>query len=94
MECAVEKVVAAGLSTLIFVSRHNSRAVEDHFDADLELGKALLQKGKQNACDSVRNVVPSRVGCLFVRQPGRWQSYLRAPTGGRSDAAGRGKRDR
>lgn len=67
----VGDVVAAGISTLIFVTGHNKHAVEDRFDAGLGLGAALLQKGKQGACDTMSNIVPSHLECLFVRTPGR-----------------------
>ena len=65
IQFAVEEAIDAGIETLIFVTGRNKRAVEDHFDANLELEGALLEKGKQEA----RDMVPSRVECLFVRQP-------------------------
>lgn len=69
IQYAVEEAVAAGIDTLIFVTGRNKRAVEDHFDANLELEAALLDKGKVEARDQVRNIVPAHVECLFVRQP-------------------------
>ena len=69
IQYAVEEAVAAGIDTLIFVTGRNKRAVEDHFDANLELEAALLEKGKIEARDQIRNIVPSHVECLFVRQP-------------------------
>ena len=69
IQYAVEEAVAAGIDTLIFVTGRNKRAVEDHFDANLELEAALLEKGKIEARDQIRNIVPPHVECLFVRQP-------------------------
>ena len=69
IQYAVEEAVAAGIDTLIFVTGRNKRAVEDHFDANLELEAALLAKGKVAARDQIRNIVPPHVECLFVRQP-------------------------
>jgi UTP--glucose-1-phosphate uridylyltransferase len=69
IQYAVEEAVAAGIETLIFVTGRNKRAVEDHFDANLELEAALVEKGKLEARDQIRNIVPSHVECLFVRQP-------------------------
>lgn len=69
IQYAVEEAVAAGIDTLIFVTGRNKRAVEDHFDANLELEAALLSKGKTEARDQIRNIVPPHVECLFVRQP-------------------------
>ncbi|UOA20700.1 UTP--glucose-1-phosphate uridylyltransferase (plasmid) [Sulfitobacter indolifex] len=69
IQYAVEEAIDAGIETLIFVTGRNKRAIEDHFDANLELEWALLEKGKQEARDMIRNIVPSRVECLFVRQP-------------------------
>lgn len=69
IQYAVEEAVEAGIDTMIFVTGRNKRAVEDHFDANLELEAALLAKGKVEARDQIRNIVPRHVECLFVRQP-------------------------
>ena len=69
IQYAVEEAIAAGIDTLIFVTGRNKRAIEDHFDANLELEAALAAKGNDAALDMVRNIVPSWVDCIFVRQP-------------------------
>jgi UTP--glucose-1-phosphate uridylyltransferase len=69
IQYAVEEAMAAGIDTLIFVTGRNKRAVEDHFDANLELEMALQEKGKLAARAQVRNIVPGNVACLFLRQP-------------------------
>lgn len=69
IQCAVEEAIAAGIDTLIFVTGRNKRAIEDHFDRNLELEAALRAKGKNEQADMVRNILPQGVECIFVRQP-------------------------
>jgi UTP--glucose-1-phosphate uridylyltransferase len=69
IQYAVEEAIAAGIETMVFVTGRHKRAIEDHFDANIELEAALLAKGKENAANMVRNVIPSHVKCVFVRQP-------------------------
>ena len=69
VQYAVEEAVAAGITELVFVTGRNKRAVEDHFDANLELENQLLASGKDDLRDMVRNIVPSGVSCIFLRQP-------------------------
>ena len=44
IQYAVEEAIRAGIDTLIFVTGRNKRAIEDHFDANLELKSALRAK--------------------------------------------------
>ncbi|MDB4008875.1 UTP--glucose-1-phosphate uridylyltransferase GalU [Amylibacter sp.] len=69
IQYAVEEAIDAGIDTLIFVTGRNKRAIEDHFDVNKELELALHSKGKNEQADMVRNIVPSHVECIFVRQP-------------------------
>ena len=69
IQCAAEEAIAAGCDTLIFVTGRKKRAVEDYFDSNLELEAALRTKGKHAEAEGVRNIVPSHVQCIFVRQP-------------------------
>ena len=68
IQYAVEEAISAGINTLIFVTGRNKRAIEDHFDANYELESVLRSKGKDAQADMVRNIVPSGVECIFVRQ--------------------------
>ena len=68
IQYAVEEAVRAGIDTLIFVTGRNKRAIEDHFDANLELEASLRAKGKHAQADMVHNILPSGVECIFVRQ--------------------------
>ena len=69
IQYATEEAIAAGIDTLIFVTGRNKRAIEDHFDANIELETILRAKGKNAQADMVRNIIPEGVECIFVRQP-------------------------
>ena len=69
IQYAAEEAVAAGIDTLIFVTGRNKRAIEDHFDGNKELEAALRAKGKIHEAEMIRNILPSGVECIFVRQP-------------------------
>jgi len=64
IQYAAEEAIAAGCDTLIFVTGRNKRAIEDHFDSNLELEAALRTKGKHAEAESVRNIVrqPEQLG--------------------------------
>ena len=68
IQYAAEEAIAAGIDTLIFVTGRNKRSIEDHFDANNELEAALRASGKDSQADMVRNILPSGVECIFVRQ--------------------------
>jgi UTP--glucose-1-phosphate uridylyltransferase len=69
IQYAVDEAVEAGCDTLIFVTGRSKRAVEDYFDRNPELEAELEAKGNFEALELVRNIVPSNVKVLFVRQP-------------------------
>ena len=68
IQYAAEEAIAAGLDTLIFITGRNKRAIEDHFDGNNELELALRAKGKNEMADIVKNILPERIECIFVRQ--------------------------
>jgi len=68
IQYAAEEAVAAGIDTLVFVTGRNKRAIEDHFDNNLELETALRAKNKHDQADMVKNILPDGVECIFVRQ--------------------------
>jgi UTP--glucose-1-phosphate uridylyltransferase len=45
-EEAISAGISAGIDTLIFVTGRNKRAIEGHFDANIELESMLRAKGK------------------------------------------------
>lgn len=69
IQYATEEAVAAGARTLIFVTGRDKEAIADHFDSAPELESDLETAGKDDLLARVRDVLPSEVDCLFVRQP-------------------------
>lgn len=68
IQYAVEEAIAAGATRLIFVTGSSKRAIEDHFDTDAELETALRKSGKDALLQSIRNIVPAGVACIYIRQ--------------------------
>ncbi len=68
IQYAVEEAVAAGIRELIFVTSSSKRAIEDHFDSNYELESNLLERGKFELLELVRNILPEGVTCAYVRQ--------------------------
>ena len=68
IQCAAEEAIIAGIDTLIFVTGRNKRAIEDHFDSNYELEKALRSNNKNIQANMIKNILPKGVECIFVRQ--------------------------
>lgn len=68
IQYAAEEAVRAGIETLVFVTGRNKRSIPDHFDKAYELEHELEEDGKQDLLQQVRDIVPSRVTCVYVRQ--------------------------
>lgn len=68
IQYAVEEAIAAGASRLVFVTGSSKRAIEDHFDTDPELERALQEAGKDELLRTVRRIVPEGVTCVYIRQ--------------------------
>ncbi|OGT47415.1 MAG: UTP--glucose-1-phosphate uridylyltransferase [Gammaproteobacteria bacterium RIFCSPHIGHO2_12_FULL_41_20] len=68
IQYAVEEAIAAGVSELIFVTNSSKRAIEDHFDSNVELEASLLERGKHDLLDMVRRILPDHVSCAYIRQ--------------------------
>jgi len=69
IQYAVEEVVEAGITEMIFITGRNKRAIEDHFDKAYELEAELESAGKQQLLELVRSVIPKNVNCMYIRQP-------------------------
>ncbi len=69
IQYAVEEAVAAGAEFLIFVTGRNKRSIEDHFDRAPELEAILSEHKKFERLKLVRDIVPSHVTCIHIRQP-------------------------
>lgn len=68
IQYAVEEAISAGVTKLVFVTGSSKRAIEDHFDSDPELERALTDSGKDELLESIRNIVPDGVACIYIRQ--------------------------
>jgi UTP--glucose-1-phosphate uridylyltransferase len=68
IQYAVDEAVEAGMDVLIFVTGRSKRAIADYFDRSPELEAELEAKGKKEALELVRNVIPPHVKCFYVRQ--------------------------
>lgn len=68
IQYAVEEAVGAGIRELIFVTNSSKRAIEDHFDSNFELETNLLDRGKHELLEIVRDILPTGVSCAYVRQ--------------------------
>jgi UTP--glucose-1-phosphate uridylyltransferase len=66
IQYAVEEAAAAGITDMIFVTGRNKRAIEDHFDMNPELERALEQK--QELLRIARTVLPAGCQCIYIRQ--------------------------
>ena len=63
----VEEAVAAGITQIIFVTGRHKRAIEDHFDRNLELERALEEKQKEELLKTVREI-SKLADFIYIRQ--------------------------
>jgi UTP--glucose-1-phosphate uridylyltransferase len=68
IQYAVEEAIDAGATKLVFVTGSSKRAIEDHFDTDPELERALKAAGKNDLLKSIQDIVPPGVTCIYIRQ--------------------------
>ena len=68
IQFAVEEAVAAGATDLIFITGRTKRAIEDHFDKAYEIEAELERRGKLELLESIREIIPRNVNCIYIRQ--------------------------
>jgi UTP--glucose-1-phosphate uridylyltransferase len=68
IQYAVEEALGAGARLLVFITGSSKRAIEDHFDTDLELESALAEQGKKDLLDTLRGILPADATCIYIRQ--------------------------
>lgn len=68
IQFAVEEAVRAGIDTMIFVTGRNKRAIEDHFDANLELEYLFNENNKHHEVALIKEITPPNVQFIFIRQ--------------------------
>lgn len=80
MQLLVEEAVSAWCEEIIIVTWRNKRAIEDHFDANIELERRLSDDWKNTYLATVR-WVNNLANIAYVRQPypkWDWDAILRA----------------
>lgn len=68
IQYAAEEAVSAGIDVLVFITGRTKRAIPDHFDKSYEIEKELESRNKQAMLSIVRNILPSHVSCVYIRQ--------------------------
>jgi len=63
----VEEAIEAGIQDIIIVTGRNKRAIEDHFDKNVELELMLEEKGKEEMLKLVRDI-SQMVDIHYIRQ--------------------------
>ena len=62
----VEEAIASGIEDIIIVTGKGKRAIEDHFDRNIELEQNLIEKGKLELLKKVNQ--SSKVDIHYIRQ--------------------------
>lgn len=68
MQLLVEEAVSAGCEEIIIITWRSKRAIEDHFDANIELERRLSDDWKNNFLATVR-WVNNLANIAYIRQP-------------------------
>ena len=68
IQYAVEEAVAAGITSMIFITGRNKRSIADHFDKAYELETELQARGRNKLLEILHNILPSNVSCIYLRQ--------------------------
>ena len=68
IQYAVEEALDAGINEFIFVTHHAKRAIEDHFDENIDLKHRLKNDGKDDLLKLISRVGGNGSKFTFVRQ--------------------------
>ncbi len=68
IQYVVEEAVAAGIKEIVLVTHSSKRAIEDHFDTNVELETQLRSRGKDALLASITSIIPADVRVIAVRQ--------------------------
>jgi UTP--glucose-1-phosphate uridylyltransferase len=67
IQYVVEEAVASGINQVVVITSQSKRAMEDHFDANLELESRLAESGRQDDLEMIRRV-SDMAEFAYVRQ--------------------------
>ncbi|MDD3646700.1 MAG: UTP--glucose-1-phosphate uridylyltransferase [Candidatus Gracilibacteria bacterium] len=68
MQMLVEEAISAGCTDIIIVTGRSKRAIEDHFDSNIELEERLDKSGKFKYLETVKGL-NNMANIVYVRQP-------------------------
>ncbi|MDI9347179.1 MAG: UTP--glucose-1-phosphate uridylyltransferase [Methylacidiphilales bacterium] len=68
VQYAVEEAYLAGIREFIFITGRSKRAIEDHFDDQLELELELDRTGKIDLLEKLRATIPKDSHFIYTRQ--------------------------
>lgn len=80
IQLVVEEAVASGMREILIVTGRGKRAIEDHFDANVELDNHLAKSGQPAALEELKALMAA-ARIMYVRQPiprGLGDAVLRA----------------
>ncbi len=63
----IEEAVASGIEDIIFITGRNKKALEDHFDRNMELEVFLQERGKQDLAEVIKSL-SNLADINYVRQ--------------------------
>ncbi|MFA5954194.1 MAG: UTP--glucose-1-phosphate uridylyltransferase [Patescibacteria group bacterium] len=68
IQYVVEEAVASGIKDIIIITGQSKRAIEDHFDRNLELESRLRREGKRRALKEIQRLA-HLANFIYIRQP-------------------------
>ncbi len=68
IQYVVEEAVASGVRDILIITGRGKRAIEDHFDTNLELENRLSRSGRTEDLASLTRLI-EKVRIMYVRQP-------------------------
>lgn len=69
IQYVVEEAVSAGITDIIIVTGMHKRSIEDHFDHNQELETRLIESGKNEIAQELKNIA-DMANFIYVRQKG------------------------
>jgi UTP--glucose-1-phosphate uridylyltransferase len=68
IQYVVHEAIAAGIKEIVLVTHSSKNSIENHFDTSFELEATLIKRVKRQLLDEIRNICPSDVTIMHVRQ--------------------------
>ncbi len=65
----VEEALASGIEDILIITGKNKRAIEDHFDRNLELELSLQESAKEELLEEIRKISDIRVHYIRQKEP-------------------------